>query len=683
MHDYYRAPTLLLLGLLVAVFATRYAHSRTQRHLLWLLGWITMAIRMAFLVFGYGEQGFGKGIAESAVMIAAVMFLGALSPAYWTLHAFRRALRVSYSVAFAVPVICFAFSTSLFPTPLPLLRALDLFALLASIAIALLWSAKSTLLPRWFNVAWSIGFGVTGAYLAWLGQYTMVLWAAQSGIEVLTAMLVISAYRRLTPGVVFTATGFFAWSILIFIQFLMPLNDPRWPIAIEAINLVRVITAVGMIVLVLEDEALQNKAAQRRDRRARKEMEEYAKLDLSVDPHHDFGVQYGAVCTAVMEASRFRQVAVFLLDIERHLGLAAGCGWTPEVHSALYEFGSRLTRDDLQLCQASLNPEDRRHGNAYPVNLQRCLSPADAEALRSLTDVYAVPITARSGNLQGILLLASLKDEKEPLLPEDLLPMELLVARVAAARENLILSRSIARSEKLAGIGRLAGGVAHELNNPLTVVMGYAELIHESAVEEKVRRNAGVIHSESQRMKQIIDSLARFWKPSPSPVLPIQLSELLTGVQLMRNSEFERQRIRFEVMIPPDLPRILANEEQMRQVLLQILDSSAEAANDARGHQDKRVRVEARRSPSHVQIVVSHSGPGFPDPDKVFDPFFTIKPPGEGPALALSLCYSIVREQGGDLSAQNLQPYGAAVVVELPTETANENSQVSAQQIPA
>ena len=681
MDEYYRVPTLILLGFLVAVFAALYARTRTHRRLLWLVGWIMATLRMAVLAIEPGDYGIWQAVAGSCMMIAAAMFLGALSPA-----TFGRRIRLSYAIPFSVPIVVFTVSTSIDPAPGHLVRLLNVLAVVVAVSIACLWGSIRHLLPRWFNVAWSIAVGAPCIYLAWTGRYDLVLRLSHSGISIMTAILVLAVYRRLSPGVIFTVLGFFVWSLPLLMESMVPATDPLWTPAIRILNLMKVITAVGMIVLVLEDEARENESAQRRDRRARREMEEYAKLDLAVEPQNDFGIQYSEVCNAVVEAARFRQAAIYLFDVERNLRLAASSGWSdPASAAALDNLGNRLSLEDMRRCWAQLKSGNRPTSGRLPtINVRPCTPGGDESGLPGMTCVHTIPIAARSGDLQGILLLAGLEEEKEPLLPEDLLPLELLVARLAASRENGLLSRSIARAEKLAGIGRLAGGVAHELNNPLTVVMGYAELIHESSSEERIRRDAGIIHSESQRMKQIIESLARFWKPAPSPALPLSIPELLTEVESLRRSEFERSHIRFDVVIPSDLPRILANDDQMRQILLQLLDTAATAARDSRGQKDRRVRMEATGNATQVQIVISDSGPGFPDPEKVFDPFFTIKPPGEGPALALSLCYSIVREHGGDLSAANLQPYGAAMVLELPTEAASEdpplpNYQISAQ----
>ena len=673
MDDYYRVPTLVLLGLLVAVFAGLYARRQTHRRLLWLIGWILATVRLALLATHVGDSGIGKAMSESTMMLAAVMFLGSLSPVEFGVR-----IRISYVIPFSATLLFFAASTALDPRPGPFLHALDVLAAVVTVAAAVDWSRKPHLLPVWFTVLWSVAIGVPCIYLAYIGEYELVLRYAHSGLSIITALLVLAAYRRLSPGVIFTAAGFFVWGLPLLMEMLVPPSDPLWSPAFRLLNLMKVVTALGMILLILEDEARQNEAAQSRDRRARAEMEQYSKLDLSVEPHHDFGIQYSEVCNAVTAAGRFRQAVIFLLDVERNLRVAAVSGIDTELATALDSLGMRISTGEAERSWWQSKPASLETGGVARVDLHPWIQTGDELELQNFTSAYIIPITARSGDLQGILMLAELKENDEPLAPEDMLPLELLVARVAAARESGLLLRRITRSEKLAGIGRLAGGVAHELNNPLTVVMGYAELIQETTAEEKTRRDAAVIRKESQRMKQIIESLARFWKPSPSPVAPIVVQELLAEVESLRRGDYEGKGILLEVIVTPGLPPIYANGNQMRQVLLQMLDNAAAAA--AEGPQDvgsRRVRVESTRTANRIQIVISDSGPGFPNPDRVFDPFFTLKPPGEAPALALSLCYSIVREQGGDMSAQNLQPHGAAVVIEMPIEPSHAAPEVS------
>jgi signal transduction histidine kinase len=673
MNDYYRVPTLMLLALLVAVFAALYARCRTQRRLLWLIGWTLATVRLAILASDTGEGGAGKAISDASMMLAAVMFLGSLSPA-----AFGRRIRISYVIPFSVPLLFLALSTALDASPGRLLHLLNLLAVVVTVAVAIDWSRRRHLLPIWFTVLWSIAIGLPCIYFAYTGNNDLVLRLAHSGISIVTALLVLATYRRLSPGVLFTASGFFVWSLPLVMESLMPTTDSFWTPAIRMLNLTKVITAVGMIVLVLEDEGRENEAAQRRDRQARAEMEQYSKLDLSVEPHHDFGIQYSEVCNTISAGGRFRQSVILLLDVEGNLRVAASSGIDAALSAELNTLGKRLLAEETERSRLKSQQAVFRSEAVASIDLRPWARPGSELELQNFTSAYTIPITARSGDLQGILMLAGPRKSEEPILPEDMLPLELLVARVAAARESGILLRRITRSEKLAGIGRLAGGVAHELNNPLTVVMGYAELIQESASEEKTRSNAGIIRSESQRMKQIIESLARFWKPSPSPISAIGVPELLGDVESLRRGEYGRRGIRFDVVAAEGLPRIYANGDQMRQVLLQMLDNAAASAGDAQASGEKRIRIESMRTGNRIRIVISNSGAGFPNPDKVFDPFFTVKPPGEGPGLALSLCYSIIREQGGDMSALNLQPNGAAVVIEIPIEPSQSDHEASA-----
>jgi two-component system NtrC family sensor kinase len=282
-------------------------------------------------------------------------------------------------------------------------------------------------------------------------------------------------------------------------------------------------------------------------------------------------------------------------------------------------------------------------------------------------------------SLHGVLLLNGLKAPTEPLAAEDLLPLDLLMARLTAGHENNLLLRRVAQSEKLAGLGQLAGGVAHELNNPLTVVMGYAELIEESGVDEATRRNVAVIRSESQRMKHTIESLTRFWKSSPSEQTSVSVEQMLIDIGRLRKTELERAGIELEVTITRNLPRIRANGDQMRQVFLQIMSNAATALQNLPASQEKTMRISATATRNRVQVVISDTGPGFPNPNRVFDPFFTTKKPGEGTGLGLSLCYSIVREHRGEISAFNLQPHGAAVAIEMPVDVATNEASVAGE----
>lgn len=671
MDDSYRVPTLTLLCILVAVFAALYARSRTQRRLLWLIGWTMAAVHVAVLGCRFSHNGVWRAFSNCTMMLAAVMFLGSLSPI-----ALGRLVRIPYVILFATPLIIFAALTSLVPAPRGAFHLLSFLAALATVAIAVQWSSRVHLLPVWFTLFWSIAIGLPCLYLTWIGNNELVLRLAHSGISVVTALLVLAAYRRLSPGVLFTASGLVVWSMPLLVDAIRPGTSADWYPAIRFFNLMKVVTAMGMVVLVLEDEARENEEAQIRDRRARAEMEQYSKLDLSVEPHHDFGVQYSEVCTTITAASPFGQAVILLLNVERCLRVAASAGMNVRLVAALDSLAKNFSAEELQRRWQIRKSETNVSGPVPKLDLRPWIQSGDELELQNFTSAYAIPITTRSADLQGLLMLGELEAGKDALLPEDLLPLELLVSRIGAARENGMLLRRITQSEKLAGIGQLAGGVAHELNNPLTVVMGYAELIEESAAEDRVRHDAGIIRTEAQRMRQIIESLARFWKPSPSPVAAVPVETLLRAVELQRRAELERKGIHLSCAVAEGLPDIRANGDQLRQVLLQVVDNAAIAAGNTEEGEQKRVRMEATMAGDRVQILIADSGPGLPNPDRVFDPFHSLTTTGVSPGLALSLCYSIVREQGGDMSALNLQPHGAAVVIEMPFDLSGDGSDV-------
>ena len=660
MDEYYRVPTLALLSILVAVFAVLYARARTLRTLLWLLGWSMAITRLAMQGSSYGRHGIGLAISNTAMALAALMLLGSVSP----IHV-QNKIKASYIAVFAAPLILYSVLTSLYPDPGIFLKVLDWAAATAAAAVAVHWSAQKSQLPRWFTLAFVSCLAGTCIWLAVIGEYDLVLRLAHSGISLMTAALVLATYRRWSPGVIFTATGLLVWSTPMVVDFLLHQGDPVMLMYLRAVNLMKVVTAVGMVVLVLEDEVIRNEAAQSRERRVRDEMEQYSKLDVSATPNRKMGVHYDEICDVITRASRFGQAAILLRSPEQNFRLVGRGGVDGALAGALDALGQRMTPEKVD--------EFRNNGACRPafgtttlVDLRSLTAPGDDLERLGLTEVHAIPMIAGGEGVQGVVVLSGLTAPEKPLAAEDLLPLELLARRLAAEHENNLLLRRLVQSEKLAGLGQLAGGVAHELNNPLTVVMGYAELIKESVQDETVRHNAAVIHSESQRMKQTIESLSHFSRVLPESQTPFSIEQMLKDIWRVRKPELERAGIDLELSMPEPLPRLRANVEQMRQVILQILNNAATALEGLPPGRERRLRIDAALIKDRVQVLISDTGPGFSNPDRVFDPFFTTKKPGEGPGLGLTLCYSIVREHGGEISAFNLHPHGAAVAIELP-----------------
>ncbi|GGH06905.1 sensor histidine kinase [Silvibacterium dinghuense] len=658
MMDDYQVPTLILLWLLVAVFAVLNVQRRNWRRRLWLAGWLLIATQMLLEVLG-PAGGWSKAAYRSCGALGMLMFLGSMAVPF-----FGKRQRISWVAMFAMPSLLYVVLTSVAGGAGPFLRGVEFAAVVATAAVSVAWSRRPVHMPRWGTMSWASAVSVVCLCYAALNQPSMVIHAAQAGIGIWTAVLVVAIYRRPSPGVIFTAAGFVIWQVVPLLEGIMPLSPGVWLPVHRFSNLVCVVTAIGTIALVLEEETRENSAGQRRDRRARLEMERYARLNFPAEPHQDFGMHYRAVVEAVVEASRFSLAAILLRQVPGRVRLAAVAGASPEQGRALERLAAGISEEQLISAWMEMRKQATQPVHGRSLELCPWIAPSDKVHFTDNEPLRTVVISTREGDLQGVLAVGTRKEQDDPLMPEDLMALQLLAARLASARESAALQRRVTQSERLAGIGRLAGGIAHELNNPLTVVMGYAELLEETSTEEKTRRYAGVIRSESQRMRQVIDGLARFWRPSPSPVAALDLEWVLRGLETELRPECEGQGVHFEVCAAADLPPASANPERLAQVLKQLVANASRAAAGEGGK--PWVRMEAGQGEEHLRIVVSNSGPGFPEPERLFDPFFTLKPKNEGAGMALSLCYSMIRELGGDMSAYNLQPHGAAVIVELP-----------------
>jgi signal transduction histidine kinase len=675
--DLYRTPALVLLIALVAVFgalwfrkgevrpARRQAGefpSARRRQLLWLVGWMFAAIQMEMEVLGPGHTGIWLAVSRASMQLAVLMFLGSLAP-----QNFSKRIPVLYVVAFGVPLILYSTTVSLDPHPGAAGGAFLVGCCVAALLVAGKWSMDRQLVPVWASLAFVALMGSVGLWLTAHRHYSATLALVHSAVLLMTAFLFASAFRRVTAGVVFTVGGMVGWAMPVL---LTPLaRRVAVPVLLlRAVSLMEVITAVGMIVLVLEDELESNLATQQRDRRARQEMEKYTELYLEGMPFEEDPSQYSRVCETIAAVSRFRQAATLVRSPQGFFQLAGQAGIDEQLAKTLDAVAQRTTDEALKEIRAKKYsvPEI---GHVSMVQLHALLRPGE-ELPADFRQAHALAIHGRDGRLVGALLLGGLRDQETPLLAEDVLPLALLVARIGAAREHQALLRQLMQAERLAGLGQLAGGVAHELNNPLTVVTGYAELLADSE-DAAAREQAGVIKSEARRMKQIIESLMRFRKASTGGRMPIDVGLMLEDVDKLMRHELEAAGIVLEVGIEPHLPRVAADGAQLRQVFVQVMKNAAISMRDmAEGHdgQEKKLTVEAVRLSRAVQIAVIDSGAGFPEPSRAFDPFYTTRHPGEGVGLGLSICYSIVREHGGEISAVNLRPHGGAVIIELPIE---------------
>jgi signal transduction histidine kinase/CheY-like chemotaxis protein len=234
----------------------------------------------------------------------------------------------------------------------------------------------------------------------------------------------------------------------------------------------------------------------------------------------------------------------------------------------------------------------------------------------------------------------------------------------------------LVQSEKLAAIGELVAGVAHELNNPLTLIIGFAELLRRSPVSDEIRQDLEKIVAQSRRAAGIVRSLLDFARQRPSERQLVQANDMMDSTLDLLAYELRTHNIERTVRLAPDLPLTLADPYQLQQVFVNLVNNARQAMSEAHG--GGHLTITSELGPSTflnggqdgepvIRITVQDDGPGIP-PDllpRIFDPFFTTKSPGEGTGLGLSVCHGIMGDHGGHIWAEN-GTQGVTFFVELP-----------------
>jgi len=226
------------------------------------------------------------------------------------------------------------------------------------------------------------------------------------------------------------------------------------------------------------------------------------------------------------------------------------------------------------------------------------------------------------------------------------------------------LQTQFVQSEKLASIGQLVAGAAHEINNPLTAILGYSELLaDDSSVGEKTRSLAEKIREQAHRTKTLVNNLLSFARQVPSEQrTALDINAIVNTSAQFRRFDLRDKNIRIEVQAGAGIPEVRADMNQLLQVFSNIINNAVYAMQEAGGTLTVRTLFEMDK----VIILFSDTGPGMRDPHLVFDPFYTTKPVGKGTGLGLSICYGLIRDHGGQISCYNRPEGGATFRVELP-----------------
>jgi PAS domain S-box-containing protein len=220
------------------------------------------------------------------------------------------------------------------------------------------------------------------------------------------------------------------------------------------------------------------------------------------------------------------------------------------------------------------------------------------------------------------------------------------------------------QSEKMSAVGQLISGVAHELNNPLTAILGYTQLLESEKLEPRVEEFIQKLRKQAQRTQRIVQNLLSFARQHKPKRVHVDLRSVLEDTIALRDYDMKVNNIAVERDFEPVLPSVVADPHQLEQVYLNIINNAADAMMD--GGRGGRLRVSIFTENGSVVTAFHDSGPGIYDTKHVFDPFYTTKGVGKGTGLGLSICYGIVKEHGGEISAQNHVSGGALLQVRLP-----------------
>jgi two-component system NtrC family sensor kinase len=229
------------------------------------------------------------------------------------------------------------------------------------------------------------------------------------------------------------------------------------------------------------------------------------------------------------------------------------------------------------------------------------------------------------------------------------------------------LQSQLVQKEKLASLGNLVAGAAHEINHPLAAVMSYSEqLWAQERLTPEQNTLLRKIVNQARRTRDLVTDLLSFAQQAPGEKTQVDVSMLLGRATQLLEARHAAGKIRVTVLVAPDFPRVQGNANQLFQVFVEIIENAMDALEESGGG---LLEITAQRQAKEAVLQFSDNGPGIRDPQRVFDPFYTTKPVGKGTGLGLSAVYGVVQEHNGQITCQNKPQGGALFVVKFPVAT--------------
>lgn len=285
-------------------------------------------------------------------------------------------------------------------------------------------------------------------------------------------------------------------------------------------------------------------------------------------------------------------------------------------------------------------------------------------------DAYEDAPLVVEGSVTGMLRIATKREitrEQRTLYFDVAADVSKAIERLGAQRsQTRLVQERLLQSEKMSSVGQLVSGVAHELNNPLTGIMGFAQLLLMRELDETARKHVETVYSEAERASKIVNNLLTFARRRKAQKELADLNALIERVVELRNYDLRVRNIDIDLELDPQLPPTMVDTNQIQQVFLNLVLNAEQAMKEETGEGSLRIRTGAGNE--SVQVSFRDTGPGMSAETlrRIFDPFFTTKDAGAGTGLGLTISYGIIEEHGGRIWAESELGAGTAFFIELP-----------------
>ncbi len=656
-----KLPTILVLFVLVGIFLSLRKHAPSTRIRLWTYAWALIFLHFFVQAFET-HTGTLESILES-LDIGALELSGIVFVVSMTLAVEDRKKRLTMLAVLAVPTAFHAVA-AVFDWHVYGLMALALGTIFFGGAAFALRSFPHT---KPYAMGIAIILAVTGIWT----MHDQLHGSADLGINAiltltfgLCGILYWKRFPRPSPGVITVTGGFVTWGAVFPAGALLAHFAPKLQVNPELWNVPKFFVAFGMILALIEDKSGVIQRSNERERAANRLLLQLSQITSRLLAGSDPADLCGEITAAVTGATSFPRAALFLARDDRSLHLGGCAGFSPAQKTAFEERSQAWTIEKVKdLCKQGT----QLGNNSFLIRSAEL--GADTRAASAAEHEVLVPLVSWRGSHLGCLCLSAAPTTEESAVNEtaEIMKLEVLASDLAVTIENSRLHHQLVRSEKLAALGQLVAGVAHELNNPLTGILGYADLLSEEVEGQKAAKRVEKLGAEARRMKRIVDGLLRFARQNNPAARAADFEVALHDVIQLREFHIRKLGIRMELHIEPQLPRISIGEDELKQVLLNILNNAIDAVEESA---QRSISISATRQGDRVFIRCEDSGPGFSDLNRAFDPFFTTKPVGKGTGLGLSICYGIIQEAGGEIVLSNKQPFGASISLEFPATVA-------------